>query len=192
MEEASSTSLSPKRTKFTSQQLKESKLPSTTNDVVSPPQKTTSSGLFSHKFSTSRCSSNGFHEIVKDSFTFADLEVDSFETEVSTCNNNNSQFSKETSSLSEICGDSEDTSSMDSPPKNQPPESRRRITTEGVKMPSLAEIDEFFSSAEKYEQNRFAEKIRSDAHGAHFSMYNYDVVKDVALEGRYQWVRLKP
>ncbi|XP_074379898.1 uncharacterized protein LOC141721051 isoform X2 [Apium graveolens] len=49
-----------------------------------------------------------------------------------------------------------------------------------AKMPSTEEIEEFFSAAEKHEQKRFAEK------------YNYDIVKDVPLEGRYQWVCLKP
>lgn len=44
--------------------------------------------------------------------------------------------------------------------------------------PSMAEIEEFFSVAEKYEAKRFAEK------------YNYDIVKDVPLEGKYQWVRI--
>ncbi|KAK0580938.1 hypothetical protein LWI29_007881 [Acer saccharum] len=183
-EEASSTNLSPKRTKFsTSQQLKESKPSTTTNDVVvvSTHKKMTSSSgfVFSDEFSASRCSSNGSLEIVKHSLIFADLEVASFETEVSTCNNNN-KFSRETSPSSEICGDSEEISSMDhSTPKNQPPGSRRRISPEGTKMPTSAEIDDFFSKAEKNEQKRFAEK------------YNYDIVKDVALEGRYQWVRLK-
>ncbi|KAL2490737.1 Cyclin-dependent kinase inhibitor [Abeliophyllum distichum] len=42
------------------------------------------------------------------------------------------------------------------------------------------EVEEFFVAAEKYEQKRFAEK------------YNYDIAKDVPLEGRYKWVRLKP
>ncbi|CAH9125806.1 unnamed protein product [Cuscuta epithymum] len=46
--------------------------------------------------------------------------------------------------------------------------------------PSAAEIEEFFSAAEKYQQNLFMEK------------YNYDVEKDVPLEGRYKWVPLKP
>ncbi|XP_019166407.1 PREDICTED: cyclin-dependent kinase inhibitor 7-like isoform X2 [Ipomoea nil] len=49
----------------------------------------------------------------------------------------------------------------------------------GNKAPA-AEIEEFFAVAEKYEQKRFQEK------------YNYDIVKDAPLEGRYQWVRLKP
>ncbi|KAL8156247.1 hypothetical protein AgCh_001373 [Apium graveolens] len=49
-----------------------------------------------------------------------------------------------------------------------------------AKMPSTEEIEEFFSAAEKHEQKRFEEK------------YNYDIVKDVPLEGRYQWVCLKP
>lgn len=47
------------------------------------------------------------------------------------------------------------------------------------KKPSMEEIEEFFSVAEKYEAKRFAEK------------YNYDIVKDVPLEGKYQWVRIE-
>ncbi|KAG9155239.1 hypothetical protein Leryth_023270 [Lithospermum erythrorhizon] len=47
-------------------------------------------------------------------------------------------------------------------------ETRKKALT---KMPSEAELEDFFSAAEKYEQNRFAEK------------YNYDIVKDVPLEG---------
>ncbi|XP_047983131.1 cyclin-dependent kinase inhibitor 6-like isoform X3 [Salvia hispanica] len=47
-------------------------------------------------------------------------------------------------------------------------------------MPSAAELERFFAAAEKYEQKRFAQK------------YNYDIVKDVPLEGRYHWVRLLP
>ncbi|KAF6176145.1 hypothetical protein GIB67_023436 [Kingdonia uniflora] len=43
------------------------------------------------------------------------------------------------------------------------------------KMPSNEEIDEFFAVAEKVEAKRFTEK------------FNYDVLKDVPLEGRYEW-----
>ncbi|KAL2344836.1 hypothetical protein Fmac_006121 [Flemingia macrophylla] len=46
------------------------------------------------------------------------------------------------------------------------------------KTPPKAEIEEFFTMAEKYEQKRFEEK------------YNFDIVSDLPLEGRYQWVRL--
>ncbi|KAK9166445.1 hypothetical protein Scep_001636 [Stephania cephalantha] len=48
------------------------------------------------------------------------------------------------------------------------------------KTTSAAEIEEFLSAMEKDSQKRFAEK------------YNYDIVKDVPLEGRYEWVQLKP
>ncbi|KAJ4716338.1 Cyclin-dependent kinase inhibitor [Melia azedarach] len=177
-----SLSLLSKRTKITSQELKELKLPSTTtlleNDhflVVSPEKTSTSSDFFSvsDEFSSSRCSSNDLHEIVNNIFKSADLEATSFETEVSTCNN---KF-RETSPLSDICREE---TSMDSPSKLPPENQRRKPTVEVEKMPSMAEIDEFFSVAEKHEQKRFAEK------------YNYDIVKDVPLEGRYQWVRLKP
>lgn len=79
-----SLSLLSKRTKITSQELKELKLPSTTtlleNDhflVVSPEKTSTSSDFFSvsDEFSSSRCSSNDLHEIVNNIFKSADLEV---------------------------------------------------------------------------------------------------------------------
>ncbi|CAI8618400.1 unnamed protein product [Vicia faba] len=40
------------------------------------------------------------------------------------------------------------------------------------------EIDEFFARFEREEQKRFSEK------------YNFDIVRDMPLEGRYEWVRL--
>ncbi|OMO74122.1 Cyclin-dependent kinase inhibitor [Corchorus capsularis] len=125
--------------------------------------------------SASRCSSNESCDIVKDSLRFVDLEAKSFETEISTCININ-KFSRETTPLSERCGDSEE---MESPEK-KPSLSPSPSSAKQPKTPSQAEIDDFFTAAEKYEQKRFAEK------------YNYDIVKDVPLDGRYQWVRLKP
>ncbi|KAE8703136.1 Peptide methionine sulfoxide reductase msrA [Hibiscus syriacus] len=47
---------------------------------------------------------------------------------------------------------------------------RRKKSPSPDKPPSQAEIDDFFAVAEKY---------------------NYDIVKDVPLDGRYQWIRLK-
>ncbi|XP_021289807.1 cyclin-dependent kinase inhibitor 7-like isoform X2 [Herrania umbratica] len=128
------------------------------------------SSLCSGESSASRCSSNESCDIVNDSFRFVDLEAKSFETEISTCININ-KF-RETTPLSELCGDSDE---MESPEKKPPPS-----PSKPPKKPSQEEIDEFFSFAEKYEQKRFAEK------------YNYDIVKDVPLDGRYQWVRLMP
>ncbi|XVF01237.1 hypothetical protein REPUB_Repub04eG0070700 [Reevesia pubescens] len=129
------------------------------------------SSLCSGESSASRCSSNESCDIVKDSLRFVDLEAKSFETEISACININ-KFSRETTPLSELCGDSEE---MESPEKKSPPSPAKP-----PKMPTQTEIDEFFSVAEKYEQKRFSEK------------YNYDIVKDTPLDGRYQWVRLKP
>ncbi|KAF3320681.1 cyclin-dependent kinase inhibitor 1-like protein [Carex littledalei] len=54
--------------------------------------------------------------------------------------------------------------------------SRRRSTVD--KMPSQIEIDEFFTVAEKAVRDRFTSK------------YNFDVEKEMPLEGRYEWVRL--
>ncbi|GAY54862.1 hypothetical protein CUMW_160030 [Citrus unshiu] len=167
--EASNASLSSKKTKLTSQEVKLPSLENGDSFVVSPHKTSSTSDSVSENFSTSRSSSD---DVIKS----ADLKATSFETEVSTCNN---KFSKEeTSPLSEICGDSEDQTSMDKPSKTPPESHRRKPSSEEEKIPSAAEIDEFFTAAEKREQERFAEK------------YNYDIVNDLPLEGRYQWVRL--
>ncbi|KAB2095013.1 hypothetical protein ES319_A01G006000v1 [Gossypium barbadense] len=119
--------------------------------------------------SASRCVSYESRDIVKHSSRFVDLEIKSFETEISTCINNINKFSTKTTPTIELIGDSEEPPHRNTPPSPSP-----------SPPPTQAEIDEFFSVAEKYEQVRFAKK------------YNYDIVKDVPLDGRYQWIRLKP
>ncbi|GAB2223934.1 hypothetical protein Drorol1_Dr00004679 [Drosera rotundifolia] len=47
-------------------------------------------------------------------------------------------------------------------------------------MPSESEIEQFFAATENDLHQRFIDK------------YNYDVVKDVPLQGRYQWVPVNP
>ncbi|KAJ9705007.1 hypothetical protein PVL29_003179 [Vitis rotundifolia] len=120
----------------------------------------------------SRCSSNEPGEVVRSSLRSADLEAKGFETENSTYSDG--RFSRETTPVSELCADSAE---MESPAKTTAAKPRRKSTA--GKMPSTVEIEEFFSAAEKYQQQRFAEK------------YNYDIVKDAPMEGRYQWVRLE-
>ncbi|KAK8518824.1 hypothetical protein V6N13_017908 [Hibiscus sabdariffa] len=125
--------------------------------------------------SFSRCSSNESCGVVKDSLRFVDLEAKSLESEIPTCININ-KFSRETTPLlNELSGGSEET---ESPEKNPPPSPSP--AKQKPKTPSQAEIDEFFSANEKYEQKRFIET------------YNYDIVKDTPVAGPYQWVRLKP
>lgn len=45
-------------------------------------------------------------------------------------------------------------------------------------IPSASEIEEFFAKSEQQQQHRFIEK------------YNFDVINDVPLPGRYEWVRV--
>ncbi|TKY59105.1 Cyclin-dependent kinase inhibitor 7 [Spatholobus suberectus] len=92
-----------------------------------------------------------------------DLQTKGFET-VDSTNRNFKSFSLS----SEFSGDSEESTLF--PAKSS--------AARKVKTPPKAEIEEFFAMAEKYEQKRFAEK------------YNFDIVRDMPLEGRYQWVRL--
>ncbi|XP_028088125.1 cyclin-dependent kinase inhibitor 7 isoform X2 [Camellia sinensis] len=123
----------------------------------------------------SRCSSTESSQFVKHELRSVDLKV---ELEAHA----NSGFENEISTLVS-CRFRETTPSSDemesSTATKRSTASLRRKHPE-AKMPAAAEIEEFFSAAEKYEQKRFVDK------------YNYDVVKDVPLEGRYQWVRLKP
>ncbi|XP_073308666.1 uncharacterized protein [Primulina huaijiensis] len=114
----------------------------------------------------------------------SDSEPEGFETETSTPINGGFSFNLSTPT-SERCGDSEEVSMGSSTAKkkklSQAVKSRRDLSSPAAeKMPSSEEIEEFFAAAEKCDQKRLTEK------------YNYDFLKDVPLEGRYQWVRLQP
>ncbi|KAL4386828.1 hypothetical protein GQ457_09G010520 [Hibiscus cannabinus] len=116
------------------------------------------------------CSSNNIGSCGKRNIELPDLEDESIEDETST--HFSSRESRiETTSSSELRADPD---GMDS--RSRPSERRSTV----VKMPTEAELEEFFASAEKKLQNHFAEK------------YNYDIFKDEPLEGRYEWIRLKP
>ncbi|MBA0791638.1 hypothetical protein Gohar_016206 [Gossypium harknessii] len=109
------------------------------------------------------------------------MQVKSFETEISTCINNTNKFSTKTTPTIELIGDSEEPPHRNTPPSPSP-----------SPPPTQAEIDEFFSVAEKYEQVRFSKKQVIFIYLYFNFRYNYDIVKDVPLDGRYQWIRLKP
>ncbi|XP_004511939.1 uncharacterized protein [Cicer arietinum] len=128
-----------------------------------------SSGATSdEEFPTSCCSSNGSVGLDEERIKSLDLEVESAQVETSTCNCGEEIERREMSRSSELQGNSQELESMETNshrPKN---------------MPTELELDEFFASAEKDIQKKFQDK------------YNYDIVKDVPLEGRYEWVQLKP
>ncbi|XP_004294829.1 PREDICTED: cyclin-dependent kinase inhibitor 7 isoform X2 [Fragaria vesca subsp. vesca] len=115
-----------------------------------------------HSLHSSCCSCNELHDVVFITSPLLDLEAKSFETDYYTAPP--SHKFRETTPSSELC--LENSEEMDSPAVS--------------KSPPSDEIEEFFATAEKYEQKRFAEK------------YNFDIVKEAPLEGRYHWVRLKP
>ncbi|RAL49389.1 hypothetical protein DM860_012822 [Cuscuta australis] len=70
-------------------------------------------------------------------------------------------------------------SSANAKPPPPPADSPGR-KPDAANAPPSAEVHEFFSAAEKCVQKRFAEQ------------YNYDIVKDEPLEGRYMWLRFNP
>ncbi|KAG5051687.1 hypothetical protein JHK87_003885 [Glycine soja] len=91
----------------------------------------------------------------------SDLQTKGFQTVEDSTN----RYFKPFSLLSEFSGDSEESA-------------KSSAAVRKLKTPPQAEIEEFFAMAEKYERKRFTEK------------YNFDIVRDLPLEGRYQWVRL--
>ncbi|XP_043712115.1 cyclin-dependent kinase inhibitor 1-like isoform X2 [Telopea speciosissima] len=122
----------------------------------------------------SRCSSNGSTELVNESLRSVDLEGegDCFHIDDSTTYSDCRREKTPSSDLRAELGDLESTARV------AEANSRHRLMAE--KMPTEAEIEDFFSVAEKEEQKRFTDK------------YNFNILKDVPLEGRYEWVRVKP
>nr|GMC83349.1 cyclin-dependent kinase inhibitor 7-like isoform X2 [Ipomoea batatas]GME21429.1 cyclin-dependent kinase inhibitor 7-like isoform X2 [Ipomoea batatas] len=124
---------------------------------------------------TSRCSSCESSDVAKN---ILDLKGEVFETDdTAHCNG---RLSRETTPTTELRRDSVTEMESSSTTKNVSMAATSPQKPSTMEMPSAEEIEEFFSAAEKYEQERFKQK------------YNYDVVKDVPLEGRYEWVPLKP
>ncbi|KAL3525701.1 hypothetical protein ACH5RR_014073 [Cinchona calisaya] len=129
-------------------------------------------------------SSAELHNNTSDS---VDLEVEeSVEVETSTYQFENGIQRRETTPSSEVqaeTGELESTAlrpSMSSETNSSRLRQRQSTDEEKKKMPSKAELEEFFSAAEKNLQQNFAQK------------YNFDIVKVEPLEGRYEWFRLKP
>ncbi|KAK7331086.1 hypothetical protein VNO77_25299 [Canavalia gladiata] len=144
-----------------------------------PPAEERCSSTASDESPASCCSSNGSFELDENRIIkFSDLEVESAQVETSTCNCGE-QIRREMSLSSELRMNSQEVESVEKRPtmKNK---SRCVLSMPQKFMPTESELEEFFAVAEKDIQKRFSEK------------YNYDIVKDVPLKGRYEWVQLKP
>lgn len=126
---------------------------------------------------SSCCSSNGSTEVPKDrTLKLVDLEGDRLEIETSRCNLDRRER-RETTPSSEFQVESGELESTAKAPPSAANSPRNSVVE---KMPPAAELEEFFAAAEKKMAKEFAEK------------YNYDIEKDIPLEGRYEWVKLKP
>ncbi|CAN6466696.1 unnamed protein product [Victoria cruziana] len=88
---------------------------------------------------------------------------------------------RETSPPTDLRGESELLESTTSSALDDSVNYRRKPSRVAARMTAPAsEIEEFFAAFEKEEKRRFSEK------------YNYDVVKDIPLAGRYEWVKVTP
>ncbi|TKY55719.1 Cyclin-dependent kinase inhibitor 7 [Spatholobus suberectus] len=124
------------------------------------------------------CSGNGSFDENR-IIEFSDLEVESAQVETSTCNCGERQIRREMSLSSELrITNSQEVDSAQNKPIMQT--KSRCVLSTPQKMPTESELEDFFAAAEKDIQKRFSDK------------YNYDIVKDVPLEGRYEWAKLKP
>ncbi|CAA2975818.1 cyclin-dependent kinase inhibitor 7-like isoform X2 [Olea europaea var. sylvestris] len=123
-------------------------------------------------------SSRELSEVDKDSFNSQDLknenEASVEEVATSTGDLVDCNESKEKTPSFELRSES---GVLESTAKPHEVSSRR--CPEAEKLPSEAELEEFFAAAEKDLQKKFIDK------------YNYDIVKDEPLEGRYEWVQLQ-
>ncbi|XP_075474338.1 cyclin-dependent kinase inhibitor 7-like isoform X2 [Primulina tabacum] len=117
------------------------------------------------------CSSNGSSQLAKGSMDFVDLEENEefFATSVGKL-----EERRETTPSSQVQAELGELESTAMP--REPNFRRRSISAE--KMPSEVELEEFFSAAETKIQKQFMDK------------YNFDILKDEPLEGRYEWVRI--
>ncbi|KAF5958224.1 hypothetical protein HYC85_005449 [Camellia sinensis] len=147
-------------------------------DMEGSGRRTVSNGRCSSPVSdrvpVSCCSSNASSEFAKESLKIVDLEENSVQLETSTCEFD-CRERREMTPSSQLQAESGE---LESSARLSEANSGRRLTAD--KMPSETEIEEFFVAAEKSLQKQFTEK------------YNYDIVKDMPLEGRYEWVRIKP
>ncbi|XP_023532674.1 cyclin-dependent kinase inhibitor 7-like [Cucurbita pepo subsp. pepo] len=122
------------------------------------------------------CSSNGCSEVVEESSKFVDLEDE--EKDEHGIAYKSSRERRETTPSSHF--QSTMSGDMESLAMKTKATSGNGSSSSSMKKPAESELEEFFTAAEKKIQKRFAEK------------YNYDIVEDVPLEGRYEWIRLKP
>ncbi|XP_061341266.1 cyclin-dependent kinase inhibitor 7-like [Gastrolobium bilobum] len=124
------------------------------------------------EFPASCCSSNGSIGLDEERIKLIDLEVESAQVETSTCNCGEEFERREMSHSSELPENLQELESMET--------NYRHPLSTAQNMPTELELEEFFATAEKDIQKQFQDK------------YNYDIVKDVPLEGRYEWIQLKP
>ncbi|KAL9152315.1 hypothetical protein ABFS82_11G114400 [Erythranthe guttata] len=126
-------------------------------------------------------SSNGSTELAKGRSKFLDLEENEVAVAVeffaTSAGHSSDSRERETTPLSDAA-EPDSAGELESTARPRETSNRRRSTA-AEKMPSEAELEEFFAAAENNLHKQFTNK------------YNYDIVKDQPLEGRYEWVQIQ-
>lgn len=119
------------------------------------------------------CSSTGSVEKIK----VSDLEAESVATDTAERHKLDGSESRPTSELKvESVKPGETTTGIQSSVKNY----YCRTVLPAEKMPPEAELEEFFAAAQEDLNKRFKDK------------YNYDILNDIPLTGRFEWIQVKP
>lgn len=127
----------------------------------------------------SGCSSYA-ESIARGKSEIADLEEEESTGEFEAASSWNSECSEsgKTTPLREHETESDELSSNGTPPQWPPgDQSNSHVNAIRANIPSAAELEDFFSVAEQKIQKSFEDK------------YNFDVVNEKPLEGRYEWVQ---
>ncbi|KAF2539815.1 hypothetical protein F2Q68_00018769 [Brassica cretica] len=62
-----------------------------------------------------------------------------------------------------------------------------RTPTRNSTVPTIGELEEFFAYAEQQQQ-----RMNTHVFQKNIFRYNFDIVNDVPLTGRYEWVQVSP
>nr|XP_043621861.1 cyclin-dependent kinase inhibitor 3 [Erigeron canadensis] len=115
------------------------------------------------------------------------IKVEEFGTLEASCGENNADFESRERSTREStpCSFIRDSNAISTPGSSTRPaiqNDSNQIIQNSIQriMPSAQEIEEFFVHHALEQQRRFSEK------------YNFDIVNENPLQGRYEWVRVQP
>ncbi|KAL1546674.1 cyclin-dependent kinase inhibitor 3-like [Salvia divinorum] len=125
-------------------------------------------------------SAKGVSEWLSGSSRIADLEIEASFGENDLDTESRERCTRESTPCSVIRAADSTTAPGSSTKQRSPNVSNQMAENARINIPTAREMEEFFSHAEQPHMHLFMEK------------YNFDIVNDLPLPGRYEWVRVMP